>query len=62
MSTSELLVYKYIRLVRAYLLAYDKGLDIVAAEEWLKQLKRQIDGSTCKRIDTGSQRGRQRDT
>ena len=28
----------------------------------VKQLKRQIDGSTCKRIDTGSQRGRQRDT
>ena len=30
-------IRKYIRLTRAYLLAYDKGLDIVAAEEWLKQ-------------------------
>ena len=29
-------IRKYIRLARAYLLAYDKGLDIVAAEEWLK--------------------------
>ena len=30
-------IRKYIGLTRAYLLAYDKGLDIVAAEEWLKQ-------------------------
>ena len=30
-------IRKYIRLTRAYLLAYDKGLDIVAAEEWLKR-------------------------
>ena len=30
-------IRKYIRLTRAYLLAYDKGLDIVAAKEWLKQ-------------------------
>ena len=31
------IIRKYIRHTRAYLLAYDKGLDIVAAEEWLKQ-------------------------
>ena len=30
-------IRKYIRLTRAYLLDYEKGLDIVAAEEWLKQ-------------------------
>ena len=34
MSTCQ---YILNRLTRAYLLAYDKGLDIVAAEEWLKQ-------------------------
>ena len=30
-------IRKYIRLTHAYLLAYDKGLDIVAADDWLKQ-------------------------
>ena len=30
-------IRKYIGLTRAYLLAYDKGLDIAAAEECLKQ-------------------------
>ena len=30
-------IRKYIRLTQAYLLAYDNVLDIVAAEEWLKQ-------------------------
>ena len=36
-NSTACIIMKYIRLVRAYLLAYDKGLDIVAAEEWLKQ-------------------------
>ena len=32
-------IRKYIRLTHAYLylLAYDKGLDIVAVDDWLKQ-------------------------
>ena len=36
-NSTACIIRKYIRLTRAYLLAYDKGLDIVAAEEWLKQ-------------------------
>ena len=36
-NSTACIIRKYIRLKRAYLLAYDKGLDIVAAEEWLKQ-------------------------
>ena len=36
-NSTACIIRKYIRLTPAYLLAYDKGLDIVAAEEWLKQ-------------------------
>ena len=30
-------IEKYIRLTRAYLLAYDKGFDTEAAEDWSEQ-------------------------
>ena len=30
-------IREYIRLAHAYLLAYDRGLDIVAADEWIKR-------------------------
>ena len=35
-NSTACIIRKYFRLTRAYLSAYDKGLDIVAAEEWLK--------------------------
>ena len=39
------IIRRYMRLTRAYLLAYDKGLDIVAAEEWLTQRRSLIAAS-----------------
>ena len=44
-------IREYIRLAHAYLLAYDRGLDIVAADEWIKW--RRSHGGYCGQMDAG---------
>ena len=46
MQTVVAMTFPHIRLTHAYLLTYDKGLDIVAADDWLKQ-RRSHRGYSC---------------